>query len=155
MRFDYERHNDNEYVVKKGDSLYTIAKKYNVSVDDLLKVNGLTSALIYPNQVVIIPLTNNGNVYFMEYVVKENDSLNLIADKYNVNLNELKNYNNFEKLYLATDQVIYIPVKNKTHKVEVDDTIDIIIKKYDMTLEEFVHLNKEKLLIVGSHLNVK
>ena len=129
MRFDYERHNDNEYVVKKGDSLYTIAKKYNVSVDDLLKVNGLTSALIYPNQVLIIPLTNNGNVYFMEYVVKENDSLNLIADKYNVNINELKNYNNFEKLYLATDQVIYIPVKSKTHKVEVDDTIDIIIKK--------------------------
>ena len=155
MRFDYERHNDNEYVVKKGDSLYTIAKKYNVSVDDLLKVNGLTSALIYPNQVLIIPLTNNGNVYFMEYVVKENDSLNLIADKYNVNINELKNYNNFEKLYLATDQVIYIPVKSKTHKVEVDDTIDIIIKKYDMTLEEFVHLNKEKLLIVGSYLNVK
>ena len=75
MRFDYERHNDNEYVVKKGDSLYTISKKYNVSVDDLLKVNGLTSALIYPNQVLIIPLTNNGNVYFMEYVVKENDSL--------------------------------------------------------------------------------
>ena len=86
MRFDFERNNDYEYVVQKGDSLYTIAKKYNVSVDDLLKVNGLSSALIYPNQVLIVPLNTNGNVYFVEYVVKDNDTLNSIADKYNISL---------------------------------------------------------------------
>lgn len=155
MRFDFERNNDYEYVVKKGDSLYTIAKKYNVSVDDLLKANGLSSALIYPNQVLIVPLNTNGNVYFVEYVVKENDTLNTIADKYNISLNELKNYNNFEKLYLLSDQVINIPVEKKTHKVVATDTVDYILRKYDMTLDELVELNKHKLLIIDSYLNVK
>ena len=155
MRFDYERNNDYEYVVKKGDSLYTIAKKYNVTVDELLKVNGLTSALIYPNQVLIVPLNNNGNIYFMEYVVKDNDTLDSIAGKYNISLNELKNYNNFDKLYLLSDQVIYIPAERKTHKVVATDTIDYILRKYDMTLEELVELNKHKLLVIDSYLNVK
>lgn len=155
MRFDFERTKDYEYVVKKGDTLYTIAKMYNVTVDQLLKANGLTSALIYPNQVLIIPLNTNGNIYFVEYVVKDNDTLDSIAMKYNISLNELKNYNNFEKLYLVNDQIIKIPVEKKTHKVEVSDTIDFILRKYDMTLEEFVELNKDKLLVIDSYLNVK
>ena len=37
----------------------------------------------------------------MEYVVKDNDTLNSIADKYNISLNELKNYNN---LYDVTER---------------------------------------------------
>lgn len=155
MRFDFERANDYEYVVKKGDSLYTIAKKYNVTVDDLLKANGLTSALIYPNQVLIIPLNKDGSLYFIEYVVKENDTLDTIANKYNVSLNEMKDYNNFEKLYLLSDQVINIPIESKTHRVVATDTIDYLLRKYNMTLEELVDLNKDKLLVIGSYLNVK
>lgn len=155
MRFDFERHNDYEYVVKKGDSLYTIAKKYNLTVDDLLKANGLSNALIYPNQVLIVPLNSNGNTYFVEYVVKDNDTLDTIAGKYNISLNELKNYNNFEKLYLLSDQVINIPIESKTHRVVATDTVDYLLRKYNMTLEEFVDLNKDKLLVIGSYLNVK
>ncbi len=155
MRFDFERTNDYEYVVQKGDSLYTIAKRYNVTVDELLKVNGLTSALIYPNQVLIIPLNKDGNIYFMEYVVKDSDTLEKIAAKHNVSLNELKNYNNFEKLYLQSDQIINIPVERKVHKVVSTNTIDSILNRYNMTLEELVDLNQDKLLVVGSYLNVK
>lgn len=154
MRFDFERDN-NQYVVKNGDSLYKIAKEYNVSVDELLKANGLTNALIYPNQVLIIPLNTNGNIYFVEYVVKENDTLESIADKYNITLDELKNYNNLDKLYLMNEQVLVIPQTTKTHKVVATDTIDYILRRYDMTLEELVNMNIDKLLIVGSYLNVK
>ena len=118
-------------------------------------MNGLTNALIYPNQVLIVPLNNNGNIYFMEYVVKDNDTLDSIASKYNISLNDLKNYNNFDKLYLLSDQVIYIHTEIKTHKVVATDTIDYILRKYDMTLEELVELNKHKMLVIDSYLNVK
>ena len=159
MRFDFERANDYEYVVKKGDSLYTIAQKYNVTVDELLKANGLKSALIYPNQVLIIPMNKDGSLYFVEYVVKENDTLNSIADKYNVSLNEMKNYNNFEKLYLLSDQVITIPLnmpsEKRIHKVVATDTIDYLLRKYNITLEELVYMNQDKILVIGSYLNVK
>lgn len=155
MRFDFERESDNQYVVKSGDSLYKIAKMYNVSVDDLLQANGLTSALIYPNQVLIIPVNNNGSIYFVEHVVKDNDTLESIANKYNIKINDLTNYNNLEKLYLVDEQVLTIPVQTKTHKVVATDTIDYILRKYDMTLEELVELNEDKLLIKNSYLNVK
>ena len=155
MRFDFERETNYNYVVKQGDSLYKIAKEYGVTVNDLLEANGLKNALIYPNQVLIIPLNNNGEIYFVEYVVMENDSLESIANKYNVSLKDLNNYNNLEKLYLSSDQVLTVPTKPKTHKVVATDTIDYILRKYDMTLEELVNLNENKLLIINSYLNVK
>ena len=90
----------------------------------------------------------------MEYVVKDNDTLHLIADKYNVSLMDLKNYNNLEKLYLLSDQVVKIPQKRNTHNVVATDTVDYILKKYNMTYQELVELNEDKLLVVGSNLNV-
>lgn len=153
MRFDYDM--DNEYVVKKGDSLYKIAKQYNVSVDDLIKVNGLNNALIYPEQVLIIPLKSNGGLYFVEYVIKKDDTLDSIKDKYNVTVSLLSEYNDLGKLLLVNDQVIKIPQKYNTHTVVMTDSLDYILKKYDMSLEELVEMNKDKLLTVGYVLNVK
>lgn len=154
MRFDFERDNY-QYVVKQGDSLYKIAKEYGVTVNELLNANGLKNALIYPNQVLIIPLNNNGEIYFVEYVVKENDTLEGIADKYKISIKDLDNYNNLEKIYLASDQVLTVPNKTKTHKVVATDTIDYILRKYDMTLEELIDLNEDKLLVINSLLKVK
>ena len=46
------------YMVRSGDSLYTIAKKYpGISVKDIKEVNGLVNADIYPGQQLKIPLT--------------------------------------------------------------------------------------------------
>ena len=79
----------------------------------------------------------------------------MIFQELKTKIYQLKNYNNFEKLYLLSDQVINIPVEKKTHKVVATDTIDYILRKYDMTLEELVELNKHKLLVIDSYLNVK
>ena len=47
------------YTVKSGDSLYSIARKYNTTVDNIKKLNNLTSNLLSINQVLKIPATNN------------------------------------------------------------------------------------------------
>lgn len=36
-----------DYTVKKGDTLYSLAKKYQVTIDQLMEVNGLASEKIY------------------------------------------------------------------------------------------------------------
>ena len=42
-----------EYTVKKGDSLYNIAKKYDTTVSDLTDINMLTTNTIFPGQVLL------------------------------------------------------------------------------------------------------
>ena len=45
----------NYYKVKSGDSLYNIAKKYNLSVAELKSYNTLSNDMLYPNQILLIP----------------------------------------------------------------------------------------------------
>ena len=72
-----------EYVVKKGDSLYTIAKKYKTTIAELTDVNMLTTNTLYPNQVLLVP-TNNHYDGLTEYVTIENDTFEKLSNRFNV-----------------------------------------------------------------------
>lgn len=58
----------NTYTVKSGDSLWSIAKKYNVSVDELKKANNLTSNVLRINQVLFIPTKKKKNLAIILYI---------------------------------------------------------------------------------------
>lgn len=95
--FDY-------YTIKKGDSLYKIANKYDVDYNVLALINGLeTEDYIYPNQVIAVP--KNGVKY---YIVMENETLTDISSKLNTSIENILNQN--RELYLLPEQlVIYKP----------------------------------------------
>ena len=76
------------YIVKKGDSLYSIAKKYGVSVNDLMNNNNLGSTNLAIGQVLKIP--NNNSII---YIVKKGDTLYSIAKKNGVSVEYIKNNN--------------------------------------------------------------
>ena len=67
------------YTVQSGDSLWNIAKRYGVSVDELKKANNLSSNLLTIGQKLIIPGENFNN--HQKYVVQSGDSLWKIANK--------------------------------------------------------------------------
>lgn len=70
----------NYYIVKKGDTLTAIAKKYNLTVYDIASVNNIKNInLIFVNQQLIIP----NNIVLNYYIVKKGDTLTSIAKKYN------------------------------------------------------------------------
>ena len=96
--------NDNIYVVKSGDTLYSIAKKYGVSVDSLKSANGLSSNLIKVNQKLQIP--SKGNI---TYIVKKGDTLYAIAKKYNTTVDKIKNANNLKSNIIGINQSLIIP----------------------------------------------
>ena len=57
-----------KYVVKENDTMFGIAKSFNVTVNDLLVANDLVTPLIYPGQILLIPKENQedhakGEVY--------------------------------------------------------------------------------------------
>lgn len=88
------------YKVKKGDSIYSIARDYGVDYKDLLSINGLKEGeYIYPEQEILIPKRNIGI-----YNVTNVDTLNEIANKLNVDMNDLINQN--ASIYLLPNQII-------------------------------------------------
>jgi LysM repeat protein len=86
------------YIVKKGDTLSGIAKKYNTTYQKLAKDNNIENPnLIYPNQKIIIKQEITDNVSQETiYIVKKGDTLSGIAKKYNTTYQKLAKDNNIE-----------------------------------------------------------
>lgn len=91
--FDY-------YTIEKGDSLYGIARRYNINPDLLAILNGLDSDdYIYPNQEILIPKSN-----YSYYVTKEGDTLDLVSNRFKTSISDL--IDNNESIYLLEGQLI-------------------------------------------------
>lgn len=106
----------NYYSVQKGDSLWSIAKKLGVSVDELKKYNNLTSNMLTVGQTLRIPekeTTTPGTTEGVVYTVKSGDSLWKIANQYGVSVNDIKNENNLTSNNLSIGQTLVIPVPNE------------------------------------------
>jgi membrane-bound lytic murein transglycosylase D len=80
------------HVVKKGDTLYDIARKYKTTISNIKNLNGLRSSVIYPGQKLKLfgSSSSTGNYY----VVKSGDSVSVISDKLGVSMNHLIAKNN-------------------------------------------------------------
>lgn len=144
------------YTVEMGDTLYEIAKKYNVSVNSLVEANSLDSTIIYPNQVIVIPIKiNDGGMYFEEYMVKPNDTIEIISEKLNVSKDMISRYNDISRLMLDGNQVIKIPREYETYEITSTDSIDTILSKTNMTPLEILEANKDKWFKVGNKINIK
>ena len=70
--------NYEQYVVQKGDSLYSIAKKFDISVNKLKEYNNLSNNLLSVGQKLLIPIGEDTT-----YVVKNGDTLYKIAKDFN------------------------------------------------------------------------
>lgn len=154
--YDRRLMKNSEYIVRKGDTLFKIAKDNGVAVEDLIAANNLTSNLIYPGQVILIPRTvPSGSVYFEEYLVQDLDTLEKIATKLNVRLDLLTKYNDISKIVLAENQVIKIPREYNLYTIKPEDTLESILSMHNMSLEELINANRDTWLQVGSTINVK
>jgi membrane-bound lytic murein transglycosylase D len=107
------------YRVHNGDSLWVIARTYNVSVKQLSQWNNLAAGTtIKPGQRLTIrkphsPTQASSTVRPVHYTVRKGDSLSLISQKFNVSVNDLKEWNSLEKQkYLKPGQrlKLYIDV---------------------------------------------
>ena len=133
----------NYYTVKSGDSLWSIAKKLGVSVDELKSANNLTSSLLSIGQVLKIP--SKDIVDESVYIVKSGDSLYKIAQNYNTTVNELMSLNNLTNSSLSVGQVLKLPTKEITpansYIVKSGDSLYKIAQKYNATVSELMNLN--------------
>lgn len=148
----------NYYTVKSGDSLWSISRKFGVTVNDLKKVNNLSSNLLSIGRNLIIPGKKN-NTSSNEYVVKKGDTLYGIANKYNVSVDNLKSYNNLSTDSLSIGQIIKIPdnkVNSNEYVVKSGDSLYSISRKYGVSVDELMSVNnlKSTVLSVGQVLKI-
>ena len=150
---------ENTYIVQKGDTLYSIANKYNVSVNNLKQTNNLTTDTLTIGQVLQIPnqIIPIEPIETEIYIVKKGDSLWSISRKYNITVNELIELNNLTTINLQTGEQLLIPkqeVEKNIYVVQRGDTLWSIAKQNNITVQELKELNNltSNLLSVGQQL---
>lgn len=92
------------YIVKAGDTLYNIAKKYQILWQDLMQLNGMNSTMLTIGKQLIVP----GNATSIQYSVENGDTLNSIANKFGITVDEIKATNNLNTNDITVGQVLKI-----------------------------------------------
>ena len=139
----------NVYVVQKGDSLYSIASKYGVTVDELKSANNLTSNLLTIGQLLVIPQTTPEVTppgEYVVYTVKSGDTLYKIANQYGVSVNDIIEFNQLPSTVLSVNQQLLIPTtpntgNNITYTVKAGDSLWKIANQYGITVDELIQAN--------------
>lgn len=146
------------YIVKKGDTLWSIARDNNISVEKLKQINNLTSnslsigdILKLTDELIETPTTND------TYIVKSGDTLYSIARKFNITVNELKQANNLTNNNLSINQELVIPTENinqQTYTVQKGDTLYSIARKFNVSVNNLKDINNlsSTLLSIGQTL---
>lgn len=142
------------YEVQKGDNLFSIAKKFNVSLEDLKKWNNLNDlnveqgsklALVNNDEDPTKEATYKTEVKITEHIVDRGENLGIIARKYDVSISDIKDWNKIEdnniqlgaKLIVGKKYVVLTDTKNtqtKKENIAVNDRDEVklyYVKKGD------------------------
>ncbi len=146
------------YIVRRGDTLYSIAQRHGTTVDAIMLANGLSSALIYIGQELIIPaagdlapMAGTLNPAMTYCTVQRGDTLTTIAHRYGVMVNDIMQANNlYNPWYIYPDQQLVIPAgqmppptqpTSTYYTVQNGDNLTTIALRYGMTVPALVRAN--------------
>ncbi len=151
---------EDTYIVKSGDTLYGIARRFGLSVDELKRINNLSSNTLSIGQVLKVSLSNGEgeNEGIQYYIVQPGDNLYKIATMYGLTVDELKAANNLTSNLLSIGQNLIIPskalVSNEVYQVQPGDTLYSIARKFNTTVTAIQSLNNltTSVLSIGQRL---
>ena len=155
------KNNDNyslSYTVKMGDSLWSIAKKFGISIEQLSNINGLRKQnFLHIGQKLQIPLPISSSRI---YTVTSGDSLWSISRGLNINIQELARINNIKnqnQLYVGQELMLPNMNEKKIYTVQRGDSLWSISVKFDTSIENIKRLNRANLnqyLQVGQKITI-
>ena len=153
------------YTVKKGDSLYSIAKKYNTSVDEIKRYNNIKTNILNIGDRITIPCnieydydTFENN--YVDYTVAKGDTLYSIANKFGTTVDNIKSLNDLNNNNLTVGMKLIIDDRKNVssvlecfgqsnyennnyinYTVVKNDNLYDIARKYDTSVETIKRLN--------------
>lgn len=165
------QNNKDIYEVQKGDNLLSIAKKFNVSIEDLKEWNNLDdsnvqmgSKLALANKQETLKEEEPRETKIVEYKVKKGDNIGSIAHKHNVSVAEIKEWNELEDnnvrlgstIIVSKSEIVVNDSKSsnkensasnqkeeevKLYYVKQGDSLFSIAKKYNVTASDIKKWN--------------
>ena len=149
------------YKVKKsGDSLWSIANKYDISISKLKSLNNLTSNVIFPNQTLKVSgstSTSTNTSSGSTYTVKSGDTLSGIAAKHGTTYQKIMSLNNLSNTNIYPGQKLKVSGtastggssssggtssgSTTTYTVKSGDSLSAIAARYGTTYQKIMSLN--------------
>lgn len=152
------------YTVKEGDNLTTIAENYDVEVSDLKEWNDISGdkimagqkLKIYSDKKISSSKTNGKKT---EHIVKEGENLTMIANKYDVTVSQLKEWNDLDNDKILSGQVLIVgkststkeksntktttksKTKSSTYTVKKGDNLSAIADEFGVTVSQLKEWN--------------
>ncbi|MBI5073956.1 MAG: LysM peptidoglycan-binding domain-containing protein [Nitrospirae bacterium] len=116
------------HVVKKGDTLRAIARKYSVSVSDVKGLNDLHSAKLKAGQKLLVALSGPKT-----YTVRKGDNLWQIAKKFDMDSDDLMEINEMSSPDLKVGQKLFL--EEKPEVVNVDQKYIVMARNIEEELK--------------------
>jgi LysM repeat protein len=174
--------------IAKGENLYRIAKKYAVPLDEILRINQVSPQKLKPGMTLKIPKSKPSyevqnlkpektkqalpqepqKIY---YIVKKGDTLQKIAKKNGITLEELKRLNHLSAKRVKPGQKLLVKIlppvrpeerelpaagEDKYHIVKPGETLYSIALLYQVPLEKLMEANhlENNIIVVGQKLRI-
>jgi len=144
---DVMNNDNNIYIVKAGDSLYSIAQAYGTTISELKTLNNLDSDILSIGQELIISRDGINESEYIVYQIEPGDTLYSIAKRYNTKVDAIKSYNNLLSDSLIVGSVIQIPTSTsvdttyQNYTIQRGDTLYSIAIRYNTTVSAILSLN--------------
>ena len=153
---DTNPNNDGTYTVVSGDSLWSIAKKFDTTVNEIKRLNNLSNNLLKVGTKLIVP--NSNNSIDSDYTVVRGDTLYSIARKNNISVDKIRQLNNLSSDVLRVGQVLKLKESNiNKYIVKLGDTLYSIANTFNTTVDTIKKLNNltSNLLSIGQELIIR
>ena len=147
---------ESTYTVQKGDSLYSIAQRFNTTVAKLKELNNLTSNNLSIGQVLIVSEATGPekpSEDYILYTVKKGDSLWNIAREYETTVDAIIQLNNLGTTALSVGQTLKIPNKTQsslTYTVQKGDSLWKIANNFGVSVDSIIQANN----LSGTNLSI-
>lgn len=155
-----------EHKIQKGETAYFIAQKYNVSLEEIYKLNPESESGLKDSQIIRIPIyspVKEKEVKQLTHIVTAKETLFGLSKQYNVSVEAIQNANSSVLTDgLKVGQELIIPqdlasntkivsantiVSSKVvHQVLAKESLFSIARQYNVSVQDLETLNKEILL---------
>jgi peptidoglycan DL-endopeptidase LytE len=154
------------YVIKRGDTLTSLARHFNTTIDKLLELNkDITNpSRIYEGQRLVVPKASTPAptpAPGQTYIVQRGDTLRIIAARFGTTVDELlklnPNITDPNKIFVG--QKLVLPASVEIYTVVRGDTLRKIATRFNTTVQKLLELNPTikdaDIIYVGQVLRIK